>query len=62
MGNAAEIFVLKPLDVGFGIEKIQITDYSIPQLDRIEKKLDSVLNILENGELSSSFEKELTRK
>lgn len=29
------------------------------QLDRIEKKLDRLLNILENGELSTSFEKDL---
>ena len=54
MRNEAEIFILKPLDVGFGIEKIQITDYNIPQLDRIEKKMDRILELLEDKKLSNS--------
>lgn len=55
MGKVAEIFVLKPLEVGFDIEKIQIVDYNIPQLDRIEKKMDTILELLEGRKLYSDF-------
>lgn len=50
-----DIFILKPLDVGFGIERIRIADYKIPQVDRIEEKVDRILELLEGQEMSTSL-------
>lgn len=52
--KCGEIFYLSREDNG-PIEKrvLEITDYKIPQLDRVENKLDRLLEKLEQKELSS---------
>ncbi|MEK4302389.1 hypothetical protein MKY30_23815 [Oceanobacillus sp. FSL W8-0428] len=46
-----EIFYIVPTKnhhFGFHVKSIMISDYDIPQLDRIEKKMDKILELLED--------------
>lgn len=52
--SKGEIYYLKKTEEGYVINRIEITDYDIPQLDRIEKKLDSIIKKIEEKELLDS--------
>lgn len=46
----AEIYYIVPNDIaGFKVKSMQVVDYKIPQLDRIETKLDRILELSEKS-------------
>ena len=46
-----EIFYLKETDEGVVVKRLEIRGYRIPQLDRIEEKLDKLHDLLGDKEL-----------
>lgn len=52
MSEAKFSYLGRESDGTLQIKTLEITSYEIPQLNRIEKKLDSILEKLNNQELS----------
>ncbi len=47
----AEIYYLDETDEGTKVKRLIIEGYQLPQLDRIENKLDKLLNLMRDKEL-----------
>ncbi len=46
----AEIFYLKETEEGTIVKRLMVEGYQLPQLNRIEEKLDKLLNLIRDKE------------